>query len=578
MGLSIVLLPTEILAECFSLITPSAFVPGPLPIGSGDPGHEYFLYRSTLAALCLASKRCNEVAYPLLYQSVIVRNDREVVSLFFTLLVDFYLPTPKAGRAIRYFACLNTLGHHHTGIKELFARYKDNLTTRSYPSKAQRPKQKFLDHILDEIDSDKDPERLGMLFRLLAYILRYAPGIQDVLLQVPDNDYTPQDEGMGELLIALNSLSATVRLQCDPTIIDWAAIRRNHTSFDAISRGHEHMILGTRLDFLDVFLHTSVAHLEFIHDCGRWVWLFGRHVSHHNDDRNDSGWTIFEREHDEAANASLRLNTVQDLRLYDSRSAPFWIDRLLRYSPNLKSFTWTFCPHDWMKSYTFQDLGRLKPSMKVNEALLAGADKIERLTIECTEGICGPVTCLAAYNKLRHLTIDLPTLFYNPDNSESSLISEELQELSLGRLIPPSVETLELIEKSFILATMEVTAGNRDQILSALFTNLAEDRRAGTLPNIRRVTFRALPSPGASPDNALGHASQIQEWQGVLKRASVELIWAWQHTSEVREPEELQADDDWVYDDYDDLLGIYSPRRSFQANTRISLMAMLRSQ
>jgi hypothetical protein len=169
-------------------------------------------------------------------------------------------------------------------------------------------------------------------------------------------------------------------------------------------------------------------------------------------------------------------------------------------------------------------------------------------------------------------------LFYKPDSSEPSLISGELQELSLGHLIPPSVEILELIEKSFILATMEVTAGNRDQILSALFTNLAEDRRAGTLPNIRRVTFRALPSPGALPDNALGHASQIQEWQGVLKRASVELIWAWQHTSEVREPEELQADDDWVYDDYDDLLGIYSPRRSFQANTRISLMAMLRSQ
>ncbi|CAJ2507551.1 Uu.00g087370.m01.CDS01 [Anthostomella pinea] len=471
-------------------------IPEPIPTdgNTADMLYDYGQSYATLYSLC-TSRLWRRVAQPSLHRNVIVNQPLELLRLYRTLLGNRALRS-----SVRHFACLTDLVFHDQPIQENIETEWDcevqshadrlkawNSATPSFNNADVNPLEtKFL----DDLDlADIDTLTVGhdcYLQRVTAMILVLSGGLVDFLMYVPEIDFPLDEADSDDEHPVLDSRLANTMRFGDPTCTH--ALRRILTRLALIrlqrspDRQHEY----AEMDWNQSYgIGINAAQIP----------MFGIGQTKKVEIYGDNGvWN----------KPTAAMECLVDLRLSFSRTSPTCICEILKFSRNLKIL---HCERDTHQEES-EKLAWGLPPKDINEALLQGADTLQTLRLDTIAGQYLPdnaparqatVTCLPAFENLRHLAIGLTKLLGTwTDRSDN-----ETAYPPLSTILPKQLHTLELIERLYEGEKMNLRydhkqADKHEQWLEIMFDGLIKECEDDQWPSLRELTFRAANMSGDS--------------------------------------------------------------------------------
>ncbi|KAK9415465.1 hypothetical protein SUNI508_10489 [Seiridium unicorne] len=497
MGRLLLSLPAEVLAACFSYFVPD---PPPTDYRRMHPNYSYDrrTYRA-LRKLCQTSKRCQEIARPLLYHTVIMYKPTQAVALLLALLSN------GMGPAIRNFACLIPI---HADCL-VFGQWITMMETvlRAGPDARQKLNQMrlFTRHVQGGCAA-------GFMCRIIRMCLKHMTSGKDILLRLPgtpDIDYNEIKHG-----------ALTYKLVEELSVHDtWNIIRLQLPLWRSLWTPET----SEAVEATFIFLNPRATRIDLCGDQGNWSDLY-RSV------RARLGPGVLNDTHAEARFSACHLSRVEDLRLLQSQTNPFWIRRLLKQSPNLNHLTYTFgdelCEDEYGSTLNNE-------YVTLNTALLEGSTKLQSLHLERHLDLDNDIepgsthnliSCLSVFYKLKVLTIDIALL-----SGTGIRLTNTSNPPNLANLLPKSLEVVEFIERWHWSEHNLMTGGVLDVVefydnwVKKFLLGFFENCRHGVFPNVRRVTLKAYPKYECG--GHLRSAAGVPALRSTFEDLGIAFIW-----------------------------------------------------
>lgn len=512
MASSLTSFPNEVLTEIFSYL-----VPEPVQTGSLFLTAAAQTSRDALNSLSRTSKHCQEIAQPLLYRHVIIKSPQSAVILCLALL------SRKLGSAIRHFACLiplnlGSLGHCWNALIEFSSRSTPALRQMIDNECGDLFRSSMEDSTLNH-GSIVNPE--CFLVRIVLACIGQATHGDDILLQIPDESQCSTFRDFGHRLVRyVRDFGSWQQIRLQVV----AASRQDDWGWASDS--------FTDTVFERAFYRANSKRLDFFGDKGSWAWaLENRHNPFGDQEPPHNG-------HSRSVVDALKLPRLEELRLYNSATDPFWIRQLLTSNPKLRRLTLTYGRQKWNNNccHTGQT-----QHVSLDTALLESSATLECLHLEILplsdyladsrhniSGRYDRITCLRIFQKLRHLSIDILLLSGVVVRNEAHAPAPRMADL-----LPISLETITLIERwdqrelwrMKNSRTTQVVAQFYDVWMEELFSSFINDCCGREFPNLRQVSLQAYlelehHSPFRGPYG-------IQNKKSRFKSLNIDLIWKW---------------------------------------------------
>ncbi|KAK9774972.1 hypothetical protein AB5N19_12526 [Seiridium cardinale] len=505
MGRLLLSLPAEVLVACFSYL-----VPDPSPTDYHYPFSNYShekRNRRALRKLCQTSKRCQEIARPLLYHTVMIHNPRQAVALLLALLSN------GMGPAIRNFACLVPMHAGHP----VFGQWIPVMETvlRAGPDARQKLDQMKLFTSTRHVQEMCATE---LMCRIITMCLKHMTSGKDILLRLPAIPILIFDEiNLGTLThelveeLSVHDTWNIIRLQLLPL---GSSRWRPAGWMPETSEG----LAATR-----VFLNPRATRIDLCGDQGNWSDLYRSF-------RARLGRGVLNDNHAEARFSACHLSRVEDLRLLQSQTNPFWIRRLLKHSPNLNHLTYTFrnglCEDGYGSTLNNE-------YVTLNTALLEGSTKLQSMHLERHLDLDNDIepgsthnliSCLSVFDKLKALRIDIALL-----SGTGIRLTNSSSPPNLANLLPKSLEVVEFIERWHWTEHSLMTDGVLDVVefydnwVEQFLLGFSENCRRGVFPDVRRVTLKAYPKYECG--GHLRSTAGISALRGTFEDLGIAFIW-----------------------------------------------------
>ncbi|KAI1639099.1 hypothetical protein F4809DRAFT_638989 [Biscogniauxia mediterranea] len=433
-------LSPQLLARCCQFLTPS-----PLP----TVGHKYRQdedreLQYTLMQICKVSRAFKKAAQPSLYRNIVIHNESQAVKLF---------------RSLFNYAHLRPMVISFAFPFDIYYEREEEIVTNSFLiwlNKTFGSKENsVIRHMMDvNVDRLWDPEFLtspgGISFRrpdisrinvemwyiegkedaiiqsVVAGIILLAENLEDILLKAPKIASGRQFSLTLDRVLRLGYLTGT-------TMKNLKSLRF-YASLAALflSRGYAR-VGGINPECIPPYRIGQTERLETYGDCGAWEAMFEAYMQERSRLLYQPKYRI----------GVACLPKLTELKLYQSRTAPYTLYRILGHCENLRSLAYTTRRQEWKHCY------RAMRRTTIDFALRAAATQLETLHFEAlhragpetaaqTDAAWERIACLPRFAALRHLTIDAGSLLGATHGARRRNHHQPL----FSRCLPPNLETL----------------------------------------------------------------------------------------------------------------------------------------
>lgn len=415
-------LPTEIVSHIFE-----SLVPAPLPTGTRHPlSTDILASRAAIFNLCLTSKICHEIVLPLMYRNIILADRIQMTNLFTNLMA--HQDRCRWMRGLAFVGGSTPLDFPDPDDRSALARLKTSVETCEIRHKTRALEMavadltRKMDRIYDDLQNSPHGPMLtiGYTFqfrnfyhRVFQIIIYLGTRIEDLLVTSPlplfDHNYSDDREDAREELDAMTSGQLPLPSAHDKAFFGdtLRAIRRVRVQAPPDrTPGLQPIPLGP--EFL------KCQRWEFLSDNGHW-------------------WSLQPDKPRRTAPPPARplrylgiLSHVTDLRLWDSRTHPAWLQVMLRHARSLEVLCYTTDTADWSIQFLLDTPGVADAGATLQQALNEVRDTLTELQIgwapwgaditDDEEAAVAPHRVnVSSFPRLRKVDIDLPFAYH--DNS-----------------------------------------------------------------------------------------------------------------------------------------------------------------
>lgn len=401
-------LPTEIVTSIFE-----SLVPAPLAIGTGLPlSTDIWASRRALFNLCLTSKLCNEIAFPLTYKHIILTSRIQMANLLFDLI-----NYQDRCAWIRSLAVLEDFTLRKSSEEEDRAiLIHSRLLLETYKIEDQAGVlAKTVDQakgLIHRLYVESSESHLHSFYhRLLQIILYLGIRIEDLLITAP---YSRRPEHLStHRQLVRTDLDAITSGRLPPTRSDLAAFGDTFKSLRRI-RIQSDPRKRRRFEPLPLGLECLKSQRwDFFRDNGNWLSLLPHGTAPQN--QPSRYLKIFSH--------------VTELRLYNSRTHPAWLRRCLRYAKNLKIFCYTTRATEWNHEFANSALASGEIDATLQQALEEVRDTLTDLRLGWTPSgadlteqdraaLAPHRVDVSGFPRLKSVDIDPPFIFRDDEDEE----------------------------------------------------------------------------------------------------------------------------------------------------------------
>ncbi|KAH6624103.1 hypothetical protein B0J18DRAFT_444368 [Chaetomium sp. MPI-SDFR-AT-0129] len=444
-------MPPEIISSIFECL-----IPQPPEIGetkpvsynqmiADEPWFNFTRCHRGLRSLCLVSRRLSQTAFPLLYRTVAVWDEKSMLLFFRTLCNN-----PSYGTWTRYFSCHLTLTSNAVirEFRDLIPRY---LTTFS-AAEGVEPMVMATGRLLvllhgsvRDLVAGRGGERLPQIF--LTFILAYLSKVETVLIQVPVSDDQEEYQVLCEQIAGISHYDAmapesessprpfhsirTLAIQGDPELL--AEFEKEDCECE-----HDHSdVWGAQpRKYASLFASLpNLTTLEVSSDDGVWSMM-----------PDDETWPLMpDGTNPDPFNFDKPfLPNLRHVFLHDSIAYPGDLHYLLLQAPKLE--TLYMAPRgDYALKASVDDNGLAEHPDSLNNGLINHGKNLRTLDVSWEDisgfvslvGPDGRLNALPQLPSLRSLCIQLAMLYGTP---------QAVLETPLVDLLPPNLTELTLID------------------------------------------------------------------------------------------------------------------------------------
>lgn len=417
-------LPTEIVTNIFE-----SLVPNPLPTGTRLPlPTDILASRAAMFNLCLTSKFCHETALPLMYRNIIITDRIQMAKLFINLMA--HQDRCPWMRGLAFVGGLTSLAFPDPDDRSVLARSKASVETFEIRHRT-RALEMAVDDLTckmsqthNELQNPSDSSMLIIHFewqfrniynRLFQIVLYLGTRIEDLLVTRPLPLFAQNDSDTRES--ARQELDAMTSGRLPP------------------ARAHDEAMFGATLRALRrvrvqpdpkkaAGLNPLPLGPEFL-KCQSWELL------------GDNGfwWSLLPETPRVNAPLPARplrylgiLSHVTELRLYDSRTHPAWLQVLLRHARSLEVLCYTTDATEWNVRFLSIAPGLTHTGATLQQAINEVMDTLTELqigwvpwganlTADEEAAVAPHRVYVSNFPRLKKVDIDLPFAYH--DGSES---------------------------------------------------------------------------------------------------------------------------------------------------------------
>ncbi|KAI1487022.1 hypothetical protein F5X96DRAFT_673060 [Biscogniauxia mediterranea] len=475
-------LSPELLARCCQFLTPS-----PLP----TVGHKYRQdedreLQYTLMQICKVSRAFKKAAQPSLYRNIVLHNEYQAVKLFRSLFNHAHLRPMVISFAFPFDICYER---------------EEEIGTNSFLmwlNKTFGPKENsVIRHMMDvKVDRVWDPEFLtnpdGLSFdrrnmsrsnvevwyiegkedaiiqSVVAGIILLAENLEDIFLKAPKIASGRQFSPSLDRVLSLGYRTST-------TMKNLKSLRF-YASLAALMLPHGYVHMGgINPECIPPYRIGQTERLETYGDCGVWEDMFEAYMQ-------ERSRLLY---HPQYRIGVACLPKLTELKLYQSRTAPYTLYRVLGHCENLKSLAYTTRRQEWKHCYPAMRRTTLDFVLRGAAAI---APHLETLHFEAlhradadpetaaqTDAASERIACLPRFAALRHLTIDAGSLLGATHGARRR------HQQPLSHYLPPNLETLAVTSRlcASDLALYGADADARAEHLDGVVAQLEELLREG---------------------------------------------------------------------------------------------------
>ncbi|KAI5920609.1 hypothetical protein F4810DRAFT_713300 [Camillea tinctor] len=480
-------------------------LPDPLPtVGPKYRDHENLVRQHTLANICKLGRIFKKAAQPVLYRNIVVHNGRELMALFRTLMNYEELRHMVITLAIPFDFGFQT-GRIKSKPVAIWFKKSLGLTEWSVIRKIDRvrfrpPSDHSVPITPDRLSSgpfdmsrinlemwviqgDRDDIYEGMV----AGIIRLVNQLDDLFLEAPLTN------------LSLGYSWTLCQTFMDSYLCDHGPLKklrslRLYGSTRALAYPNGYVAFGGIYPTCTVpYRVGQTQSLEFYGDDGDWQVM----VDTDTEERDPNP-----RYKRDGVSYLLRLT---ELKLYQSRTSPHTLRRLLGCCDSLKSLAYTTRSEEWNRVDETEDTTLISDALISIKAQLETLhfeivtrlvdDTIGEETAEETEIAWEHIACLPEFPALKHLTIDAASLLGPTHEVRASLPARDHP---LHEFLPPNLETLTITARpcQSDLALYETDADSRLQHRDHIVSHLAlllQDLDRGGLPELWRIDWTLHP-------------------------------------------------------------------------------------
>lgn len=410
-----------------------------------EPWFNFTRCQRGLRSLCLVSRRLSQTAFPLLYRTVAVWDEKSMLFFFRTLCNK-----PSYGTWTRYFSCHLTLTSS-TVIREFRDLIPRHLATFSAAESTEpvvlavRRLLLLLESSIPDLVAGRGGERLPQTF--LCFILAFLSKVETVLIQVPVSDDQEEYNILCEQIAGITHFHAmapesvsspppfhsirTLALQGDPELL--AEFEKEDCECE-----HDHSdVWGAQpRKYASLFASLpNMTTLEVSSDDGVWSMM-----------PDDGIWPLMPdgTSPDPFNFDKPFMPNVRHVYLHDSIAYPGDLHYLLLQAPELE--TLYMAPRgDYALKAAVDDNGSAEHPDSLNNGLANHAKNLRSLDVSWEdisgfESLVGPdgrLPALPELTSLRSLCVQLSMLYGTP---------QAVLETPLVDLLPPNLTELTLID------------------------------------------------------------------------------------------------------------------------------------